>query len=187
MKGASVNGSIVSRKKLLLILCMGLGMLSLGFVYMKWPQQKAAAVDPLEMQFAPGLRRHENIAALMQSGMQQEFSIISAAVPQRDTLDQRKLDSLANSASRLDNLARELGGYDRDLQATGKSREDMKYFRERVLQLDHVSQDLRDAALRGNRARVGESFKQISQACADCHQRFGVQITPAASVKKASK
>jgi len=180
-----VSGSNISKKKLLLGACLGLGLLSLGFIYVKWPQSRPVPADPAQ-QVAYTPKKFDDLPSLMRAGLQNEYDFLITTVPARASLEGRKLDSISTSAGRMDNLVREMAAYERDLKAAGKSSEDVKFFHDQVLQLDRATQDLQEAALRRNLDKIGESFNLLEKSCSDCHSRFGVKTPIGSSEKQAA-
>ncbi|MBZ5526055.1 MAG: cytochrome c [Acidobacteriia bacterium] len=156
-------------------ICMGLGLLSLGFVYVKWPPHKVAANPVQQLLLFSTQKKFASMPLLMSTGMQQEYDFLSSAMSLKSSLDERKMNSISTAAGRMNNLARELGSYEQDLKKAGKSSEDIRFFREAVLNLDRFAQDLQDAALRQDPARMNTAFKQVEQTCSQCHLRFGVK------------
>lgn len=182
-----MSGLNVSRKKLLLGISIGLSLLSLGFVYVKWPKPKPAPDPVQQLLLFSTQKKFASMPLLMKSGMQQEFDFLSGSLAQTAALDERKMNSISTAAGRMDNLARELQNYEPDLKAKGRNSEDIRFFHESVINLDHSSQDLQEAALRQNTARMGAAFKQMEQTCNQCHLRFDVKATAGGSPKKNGK
>jgi len=179
-----VAGFNNNRKKLMLGLSLSLSMISLGFMYAKWPQRKAA-VSP-EQQFllrVNAQKRFPSMPLLMRSGMQQEYDFLSATLSNSVSLDERKMNALSTSAGRMDNLARELFSYERDLRAANKPREDVQFFREHAFTLGQLSQDMQEAALRQDTAHMNAAVKQMAQACSECHLRFQVKLADGSKAK----
>lgn len=177
-----MGGSNLNRKKLLLGICMGLGLLSLGFVYVKWPHKVAA--DPARQTLYSTEKKFASLPLLMESGMQHEYDFLSSTLTGGVAMDERRMNAVSTSAGRMDNLARELGSYEHDLRLQSKSGEDIKFFRETTLSLDRISQDLQDAALRQDTTRMTNAFRQMDQTCVDCHTRFAVKAVVRGSGKK---
>jgi hypothetical protein len=170
-----VSGSNRNRIKLLSGIGLALGLLSLGFGWMKWtPSKKVSADTPQSNGFT--LKQYDSLRNLMRSGIQHEYDYLSANVPLRATLEGRKLDAISTSAGRLYNLARETAAYERDFQAAGKSPADLKFFHDQVMLLDRTTQELQDAALRRNLDQIGASFEVLAKTCNDCHTRLGVKM-----------
>jgi hypothetical protein len=178
-----VSGLNISRKKLLLGL--SLGMVSLGFMYVKWPQHKVSA-DPAQqiLLLLDAPKKFASMPLLMRAGMQQEFDFLKSTLSENTSLDERKMNAISTSAGRMDNLARELGTYEHDMQTAGRPREDLQYFRDRVLMLDHIAQDMQVAALRQDTAHMNAAVKQMEQTCSQCHLRFGVKTDGGRNTKR---
>lgn len=169
-----MRGPNSRQKKLLLAIGLALGLLSLGFIYIKWPLRATHAQrSGAQPFFFTGARTYLDLRQLMNDGLQKDYSLLNDSLQRKESADDRTMDRLSTIAGRIDNLARESGSYEPDYRKQGRSPEDLALFREQSVLLGHAARDLQEAALRRQTDKVNAAFKSMGMTCANCHVRFG--------------
>lgn len=126
----------------------------------------APAVSQRPPQASKDLRR------FMQANLHQEYTFLSFTVWHDRPLTPEKMDSIAASSSRVIDMARDLNGFTTAYGKQGWSKDDLKFFDQKRLQLSRVAEELNRAARKRDSQEVINFFMHLDSTCQSCHRRF---------------
>jgi hypothetical protein len=119
-----------------------------------------------------GKRPYTSMRQLMQTGVHQEYTLISFTIWHDRPLTPAKFDLIADSSARIGNMARELDTFNGKDNPQGWSLPDVAVFHDKSLELYSTAQELNQVAQEHDGQKVQAMFRRLDNTCQSCHKHF---------------